>query len=343
MNKKIRAVMFGIGEMGKLIMGFMVEKGVEVVGAVDIKRYIGEDIGDVLDLGHQTGVIVNDKLETTLDETKPDIVVMCARTYMRDMYPFFKLALEKGINIITLAEEAYFPWRLYEKEAKELDQLAKIHRVSLTAGGIQDVIWQNLLTTVSGACLKIDKVIGQAVSNVDNYGPAAIASIGVGQTKETFMQRIKNQSMDYSDFGMTMEAAISQLGLHLKSWNEWVEPVIAEKPTVSNGLNTTIAAGRVIGWNQVTETETEEGPVFRAEFISKVCAEDECEGSKFYFKGKPDMTVETPNMPAPYIICASIVNRIPDVLNSEPGFMTLDKLPQPKYKAFSLEQYLIRK
>jgi 2,4-diaminopentanoate dehydrogenase len=34
------------------------------------------------------------------------------------------------------------------------------------------------------------------------------------------------------------------------------------------------------------------------------------------------------------------VNRIPDVINAPPGFITVDQLPRPRYRAFPLGAYL---
>ena len=35
-----------------------------------------------------------------------------------------------------------------------------------------------------------------------------------------------------------------------------------------------------------------------------------------------------------------LVNRIPDVINAPPGFVTIEKLPRLRYRAFPLSQYL---
>ena len=36
--------------------------------------------------------------------------------------------------------------------------------------------------------------------------------------------------------------------------------------------------------------------------------------------------------------CTQLVNRIPDVINAEPGFVTIEKLPKLRYRA--LGQYI---
>ena len=49
--KRIKAVSYGIGTVGKAIARFMLEKGVIITDAIDVK-HVGEDLGDVLGLGY---------------------------------------------------------------------------------------------------------------------------------------------------------------------------------------------------------------------------------------------------------------------------------------------------
>ena len=46
------------------------------------------------------------------------------------------------------------------------------------------------------------------------------------------------------------------------------------------------------------------------------------------------------HVPSVDITCATTVNRIPDVINAEPGFVTAEKLEAPYYRTLSLENYL---
>jgi 4-hydroxy-tetrahydrodipicolinate reductase len=337
--KTIKAIVFGVGAMGRLAAKMMTEKGVEIVGAIDTRSNIGKDLGEVADLPQRLGVIISDDISGVLN-IKADIAVICARSYLDEMHPYFKQCIEKKLNIVTLAEEAFYPWRLFPEKTTELDRLAKENGVTLTSGGIQDIFWLNLLTALSGSSHQIDLVTGQAVSNVDLYGPAAIEAIGVGQTEAQFKERIANDKLDYSWFGITLESIIAGLDMTLKIRKEWVEPVVAEEDTASKGLYKTIPKGFVIGWNQVTEIVTEEGAKFRSEFISKICKEDEIENMGWVIKGVPDLYLIIPNVPGPYAICSALVNRIPDVINSEPGFVTLDKFPVSKYKVHPLGYYV---
>lgn len=338
--KKIRAISFGIGTMGKMAARMMLEKGVEIVAAVDLFSHIGEDFGDVLELDHKMNITVSKDLDAVLSSTKADVAVVCARSYVKDMLPILEKFASHGVNVVTLAEELFFPWRRFPEEANELDAICKENNATITSCGIQDVIWLNLFSVMSGGCYKINSVLGQATSNVDAYGPSAVEAIGVGQTEAQFRDRTKTQKFDYSWFGISLECIISRMGLTFKDWKEWVDPVLAEKDTPSKSLGRTISQGLVIGWNQITEIYTEEGITFRSEFISKICVGNETENSRWHIEGTPSMDIVIPVLPGPEIINTSLLNRIPDVINHTPGFYTLDQLPCPVYRAKNLSNYI---
>jgi 4-hydroxy-tetrahydrodipicolinate reductase len=107
-------------------------------------------------------------------------------------------------------------------------------------------------------------------------------------------------------------------------------------------LGKTIKRGLVIGQTEITEIDTKEGIRFRAEFISKILQKDEVETSKWFIKGAPDLYLENPNLPGPLATCAAMVNRIPDVINCEPGYITVEKLTKPKYKPLPFEYYIAK-
>ena len=57
--EKIRAIQYGCGKMSMFTMKYMLDKGVEIVGAIDINPdVVGKDIGEIMGLTEKTGITV---------------------------------------------------------------------------------------------------------------------------------------------------------------------------------------------------------------------------------------------------------------------------------------------
>ena len=339
-TEKVKVIVYGVGAMGRMTANLMLEKGYEIVAAIDKYAHVGEDFGDVLGLDHKLGFTVSDDPDVVLSSTKADIVSICAKSLLKDMEPIFAQCLSYGFNVVSLAEETFWPWRIQPEASARLDKLAKDHGVTLTSCGIQDVVWLNAFCTLSACCHKMDKVIGRAVADQSPYGIEATKGIGFGLTVEEFNARTDLGEADPNWFGMTLEAIISRLQMTPTSIKDILEPVVVDHDVYYPGGDMTIPAGRVAGWNQITEIETAEGTTFRCEFISKIC---EKEGEEFHgweIQGQPNMKQVIPGLEPPFIICSSIVNRIPDVINAAPGLVSLDKMPSPMYRSQLPETYI---
>ena len=75
MERKVKVVQIGTGKMAKYTMKYVLEKGGELVGAIDVNpAVIGKDIGEIIG-GENLGVKVTDlkDAEEMLKQVKPDI------------------------------------------------------------------------------------------------------------------------------------------------------------------------------------------------------------------------------------------------------------------------------
>ena len=93
MERKIRAVQYGVGKMSVYTMRYLLEKGVEIVGAIDMNpEVIGKDIGEVM--GRENlGVTVTSAQDARqlLSDTKPDICVVMTRSLFGECEDAFML------------------------------------------------------------------------------------------------------------------------------------------------------------------------------------------------------------------------------------------------------------
>lgn len=94
----------------------------------------------------------------------------------------------------------------------------------------------------------------------------------------------------------------------------------------------TVKAGDATGMSAVVTTETEEGITIESECIGKVYSKDDFDKNEWTIIGEPETTLVI-NKPATVeLTCASIVNRIPDVINSNQ-----DMYQQKKWETYIIE------
>jgi 2,4-diaminopentanoate dehydrogenase len=75
--------------------------------------------------------------------------------------------------------------------------------------------------------------------------------------------------------------------------------------------------------------------------VGRLYREGEADYNEWVIKGEPaELQLSNDRVATPFTTCAQVVNRIPDVINAEPGFVTVDRLPQLRYRAFPLGSYL---
>lgn len=102
----------------------------------------------------------------------------------------------------------------------------------------------------------------------------------------------------------------------------------------------TIPAGHATGMSAVVTTLTEEGIVIEGECIGKVYAAGEFDQNVWTIHGEPSTEVII-NRPATVeLTCATIVNRIPDLIAAAPGFTTTEKMPTNAFRARDLGFYV---
>ena len=137
MNRKIKVVQYGVGKMSLYTMRYALEKGCEIVGAVDINpELIGKDISELLgnDVKGVTITSITDA-EEMLKAVKPDIVIITTMSLFNDIYKALELCAKLGINAITTCEEAFFPINSNPVSTKAIDAIAKETGCTITGSG----------------------------------------------------------------------------------------------------------------------------------------------------------------------------------------------------------------
>ena len=141
---KIKVVQYGCGKMSVYTMRYALEKGMEIVGALDINPdVIGKDIGEIMGTENQNIKVTSvEDAEILLKEVNPDICIVTTMSLMVDVKDALLLCAKLGINAITTCEEAFYPMNSCPNLTKEIDELAKKTNCTITGSGYQDAFWE---------------------------------------------------------------------------------------------------------------------------------------------------------------------------------------------------------
>ena len=356
--RKITMVQYGCGKMSKYTMRYALEKGVKIVGAFDIaKDIIGKDIASIIEWDKDLNVKVQDakEFEKFLQKHEVDVAIVTTTSIFSENYTIYEICARNGVNVISTCEEAFFAQNSNPKLAKKLDKIAKENGCTICGSGYQDVFWGNLISVLAGATHKITKIKGKSSYNVEDYGISLAQVHGAGLSQDEFQEKIASAD-EISDeerkkiinSGKYLPSYMwnvngwlcSKLGLHVTRQSQKTVPQIAKDEIFSSTLNMTIPKGYCTGMSAVVTTETKEGIIIESQCIGKVYDKDEFDCNDWTIEGEPSTRVVIERPSTVELTCASVINRIPEVLVAEPGYTTTENMPENFYKAFNLDKYI---
>lgn len=357
MERKLKIVQIGTGKMSLYTMRYVYEKGGEIVGALDVNpEVIGKDIGQILNTENK-GVIIKsmDYAKEVLETTKPDAAIITTMSLLNDVEDALTLCASLGINAITTCEEAFYSMNSNPNVTKKIDELAKQNNCTITGSGYQDIYWGGLISALASSSHNITKITGESWYNVEDYGIALAEAHGAGYTLEEFDKKVasvdrisdeeRNKIIESGAYSPSYMWNVNgwlcnKLGLTVKSQTQKCVPETYKEDIFSKTLNMTIKKGDATGMSAVVTTETVEGITLETKCVGKVYAPEEFDKNEWTVHGEPETTLVI-NRPATVeLTCATVVNRLPDLINAKPGFIGTFDMAELKYRTKSLNEYV---
>ena len=345
----LHVVQYGCGKMSKYTMRYVYEKGGEIVGALDINpAVVGKDIGTIMEC-EDKGVVVTDvaNARELLAELKPDACIVTTMSLLGDLEEALTICAELGINAITTCEEAFFSWNSNPTLTKKLDELAKQNNCTITGSGYQDIFWGQLISSICGATQSIKRIVGESWYNVEDYGIALAEAHGAGYTLAEFDEKIasidrmsdeeRQKLIDSGEYAPSYMWNVNgwlcdKLGLTPTHQSQECVPETYHEDIESSTLGMTVKAGDATGMSAVVTTETEEGITLVTKCVGKVYAPDEFDINEWTVEGEPNTTITVQRPATVELTCASIVNRLPDLVAAKPGFVPTAEFGELNFK-----------
>ena len=212
--------------------------------------------------------------------------------------------------------------------------------------GYQDAFWGNLITTLAGATHKITKIKGSSSYNVEDYGIALAKAHGAGLTLEQFATDVaasdniteeeRQMLIDNGEFLPSYMWNVNgwlcdKLGLTVLSQSQKCVPQTHNEDIDSQTLKMTVKKGDATGMSAVVTTTTKEGITLETECIGKVYSKDDYDVNAWEVIGEPNTKLVIERPATVELTCATIVNRIPDVIKAEPGYVPTSRMGELKY------------
>lgn len=346
----MKVVQVGCGKMSVYTMRYVIERGGELVGAYDVfDGVIGKDVGELIGSAPIGVKVENIKdLDASLKKVQPDIAVITTKSLIASIKPELEVLAKNHVNAVSICEELFYGWDSNPKVAEELDRIAKENGVTITGSGYQDVSWGSMPLALAATSASIKKIHGISSYDLEDYGLETASQHGAGLTMAEFNEKILKVNTVTDEAFRELAAKgeflpgymwpvngwiASALGLHVTKRYQTGEATTHDKDLYSNTLGRTIPAGDATGLKTITTFETEEGIDIVTECIGAVFAENEFDVNDWRIEGEPDMRFVMERPATVEMTCACAVNRLPDIIAAEPGYITSEKMADLKFRS----------
>jgi 4-hydroxy-tetrahydrodipicolinate reductase len=340
--EKVKVVLYGVGAMGSRIAKFLLEKeGVEIVGAIDIAEdKVGKDLGEILGLDSQLGILASNDPEAVFSRVKADIMVHATTSFLKQVYPQIAKAVEHGVNVVSTCEELAYPHATEPKLAKKLDELAKEHEVTVLGTGINPgFIMDTLAITLTGVYQKVEKIKVTRIVNAATRRVPFQKKIGAGLSIKEFRDKIERKIITgHAGLEQSISMIASALGWELDEIEvDPIEPVVAKNPVESEAIR--VEPSQVAGLRQHSRGMMSGKEVITLDLQAYIGAEEEYDSISI--EGTPSFHMKiAPCIHGDVGTVAMIVNSIPKVLRAPPGLVTMKDLPIPSAVLKDMRKYI---
>ncbi len=330
----IRVAVWGTGMMGQGLLGYLLDRplDVDIVGVID--RHPdkhGLTVGEVT--GRACDIPVTADFESVL-ATRPDVVCILTASNLPEVESQVEAAVRAGSNVLCIAEKLAYPWASDPSWAERFDALAREHGVSILGTGVNPgFVLDALVVMWSSACLRIDRIVAQRVNDLSPFGPTVMLSQGVGTTVAQFEQGIADGSIvGHIGFPESIGLIARAVGWDIDEIVETREPIITSVERSTPHVH--VAPGDVCGCRHIGRGYSR--GELRIELIHPQQIHPHLEGVDtgdfIRIMGDPEVHMaNVPELPGGKGTYASTGNYIPLIVGAPAGLLTVVDMPLPRF------------
>jgi hypothetical protein len=313
----VRVVVYGIGRMGSGVVRLLIERGIPIAGAVCRRpENDGHDIGDLAGV-EPLGVLASIDADAVLGGVEADVAVHATHPHLAVVEPELARLIEAGLDVLTLTEEAAYPWTSHPAEAARLDELARSKGVSVLASGINPgFLWDTLVGVFTLGSRAISEIRIRRGTTLSFLSEQTLAQMGIRLTVAEFeAAAARGDIFGHVGTRQSLELAGTALGWRLETFDETLTAV-AEP-----------GGERVTGFRQLARAVFDEGAI-EVTLEPRLGLEDTYD--ELELVGTPDRHLRiVPAMEPMSTAQAVAVNLLPAVRAAAPGLRTMLDVPFP--------------
>ncbi|MDR2168376.1 MAG: NADP-binding protein [Clostridiales bacterium] len=332
----VKVAIWGFGAMGQGMARALLGKvGVEISGICcrNVGRQ-GKTMYEILGMkGEQPDVPIINDIDKVVPEKSCDVVLLCTDSFTAAAAPKIIDLVNKGVNVITIAEEMAWPAAGQPELAAKIDEAARKNGVSVLGTGINPGMVMDLLAVVlSAAMVDVKAVKCERVNSLSPFGRTVMEEQGVGLSPEEFAEKsAKGQVSGHVGFAESIAMVAAGIGLEYNEFKQQMQPIVTEVDRKSpHGF---AAAGNLAGVN-MTAQALNDGKViidmYHPQQIEPQLA-GVSTGDYITLTGTPPIVMAiNPEIEGGLGTIAMAINCIPQTINAAPGLITMLDIPIPR-------------
>jgi len=327
----IKVMHFGLGPIGAAIVKQVASRpGFKIVGAIDIDTAkVGRDLGDVVGLTKRLGAKVSADAAKALKAAKPDVVILCTTSSIKEVMPQIEAILKAKIPIVSTTEELSYPGYTHIRQARLVHAMAKKAKVAVLATGVNPGFAMDALPiALTAVCERVDRIVVHRVQDARIRRLPFQQKIGAGLTTEQFQKKADDGSVRHVGLTESIAMIADAMGWTLDRITDEIQPKLATVTISSEYL--AVDPGYVAGIIQDGVGYRKNEPVIKLHMEAYLGSPETYDSVDI--EGSPNLSMKISGGIHGDVATASIVvNSIQKVIQATPGLHTMRDLPLPSF------------